>query len=202
MAEQYTKVAIGDIGTQLFVFNSKSLVESEAGGSTPTASFEYALPITAGAEFGGDTESFEAPETDLDYIPKVGGRKSFNDIVYTVNFTADKYARAEAIIDNTNPKTYMEVLSDGSAMVFQGVSSMPTLTAGDVRQITITIIPSFVKFIKNIFSLTTDEIKVLNALELKDESDEKLVFTSSGIPINQTSIPVAREEAHTKKKNA
>ena len=67
MAEQYTKVAIGDIGTQLFWFNPKSVTSSGT-----VASFEYALPITAGAEFGGDTESFEAPETDLDYIPKVG----------------------------------------------------------------------------------------------------------------------------------
>lgn len=199
MAEQYSKVAIGDIGTQLFWFNSKSKVESSGGTTTETASFEYALPITAGAEFGGDTESFEAPETDLDYIPKVGGRKSFNDISYTVNFTADKYARAEEIIHNTNAQTYMEVLSDGSAMVFQGVSSMPTITSGDVRQITITIIPSFVKFVKNIFSLTTDDISKLNSLGLKDEKGENLVFTSSGIPINNSSIPTTRVDYHTDK---
>lgn len=197
MAEQYTKVAIGDIGTQLFWFNPKSVTSSGT-----VASFEYALPITAGAEFGGDTESFEAPETDLDYIPKVGGRKSFNDISYTVNFTADKYARAEAIIDNTNAQTYMEVLSDGSAMVFQGVSSMPTLTAGDVRQITITIIPSFVKFIKNIFALTEDEADKLTSLKLSDGTAEGAVeFAKNGeIPINSASIPTAREEVHSKKK--
>ena len=153
MAEQYTKVAIGDIGTQLFWWNKKH--SGEGTTEKPyVGSFEYALPITAGAEFGGDTESFEAPETDLDYIPKVSGRKSINDIEYTINFTKVKYARAEAIISNTEVQTYMEVLSDGSAMVFQGTSSMPSLTAGDVRQITLTIIPSYIKFIQDIFNIT------------------------------------------------
>lgn len=181
MAEQYTKVAIGDIGTQLFWFNTDK-------------KFEYALPITAGAEFGGDTESFEAPETDLDYIPKVGGRKSFNDISYTINFTADKYARAEAIINNTEAQTYMEVLSDGSAMVFQGVSSMPTLTAGDVRQITLTIIPSFVKFVENVFNLKQDEVNALNGLNLG------ATFTLGGtIPIDETTLPSVRKKYHTDK---
>ena len=186
MAEQYTKVAIGDIGTQLFWFNDEATSKK----------FEYALPITAGAEFGGDTESFEAPETDLDYIPKVGGRKSFNDISYTINFTADKYARAEAIINNTTAQTYMEVLSDGSAMVFQGVSSMPTLTAGDVRQITLTIIPSFVKFVHNVFDLSKGEADVLNGLGLG------VTFTEGGaIAIDETTLPTIRAKYHTDKKD-
>lgn len=201
MAEQYTKVAIGDIGTQLFYFNNESKVETVGEGgevsTTEAPNFEYALPITAGAEFGGDTESFEAPETDLDYIPKVGGRKSFNDISYTVNFTADKYARAEAIINNTVAQTYMECLSDGSAMIFQGVSSMPTLTAGDVRQITITIIPSFVKFINNVFNLTQDEADVLNGLNLGVTFEQ-----GEAVPINASSIPTIRAKYHTKKSDA
>lgn len=182
MAEQYTKVAIGDIGTQLFWYNKS------------TSKFEYALPITAGAEFGGDTESFEAPETDLDYIPKVSGRKSINDIEYTINFTKVKYARAEAIISNTEVQTYMEVLSDGSAMVFQGTSSMPSLTAGDVRQITLTIIPSYIKFIQDIFNLTKAESDALNGLSLG------LTFADGGeIAIDSTTIPTVRQDFHTDK---
>lgn len=70
---KFDNVAIGDIGTQLFCL-----------GETK---FEYLIPVTAGAEFGGETESFDAPETDLDYIPKIMGRKSLNDVEYTIIFS-------------------------------------------------------------------------------------------------------------------
>ena len=185
MAEQYTKVAIGDIGTQLFWYNKT------------TSKFEYALPVTAGAEFGGDTESFEAPETDLDYIPKVAGRKSINDIEYTVNFTKVKYARAEAISSNTEVQTYMEVLSDGSAMVFQGTSSMPTITSGDVRQITLTIVPSYLKFVQDVFKLDEKEAAALNGLNLG------LTFASGeAIAIDETTIPSVRADYHSDKNSS
>ena len=78
---EYTDIAVGDIGTQLFWYNGTS------------HKFEYAVPVTAGAEFGGDVESFDAPETDLDYVPKIAGRSSLNDIAYTSNYTAEKYGR-------------------------------------------------------------------------------------------------------------
>lgn len=182
MAEQYTKIAIGDIGTQLFYYNST------------TNKFEYALPVTAGAEFGGDTESFDAPETDLDYVPKVIGRRSTNDVEYTINYTKDKYKRAVEIVDDTNPQTYMEIFSDGSAEVFQGTGSTPSITAGDVRQITMTIIPSYMQWIYNVFSLTEDEASSLTGLGLG------ATFTASAeLPIDTDTIPTVRQEYHTEK---
>ena len=149
---QYTNIAIGDIGTQLFWFNTERKV------------FEYAVPVTAGAEFGGDTESFDAPETDLDYIPKVGGRTTINDISYTINYTAEKYRRVEEVTNNIDDRIYMEVLQDGSAMLFKGTSGLPTVTAGDVRQINMTIIPSFLRLIAKIDNLVEKDIDNLDAL--------------------------------------
>lgn len=119
MAErEYTNIAIGDIGTQFFWFNKDNTNQATTGA------FEYALPVTAGAEFGGDRESFEAPETDLDYIPKIGGRSSLNDIEYTVNYTKEKYARIIEITNQTVGQVYMEVFQDGSCAIFKGTSSI------------------------------------------------------------------------------
>lgn len=177
--KQFEKIAIGDIGTQLFWFNKTA------------GNFEYALPVTAGAEFGGDAESFEAPETDLDYIPKIGGRRSINDIEYTINYTKEKYMRAEEITDPVEVNTYMEVLSDGSAMVFQGTCPMPSITAGDIRQITMTIIPSFITFVPDIYNLT-EGTETKNNLQTAWYDDANNV-----IKINAESIPTARQEYYT-----
>ena len=163
--EDFKEIAIGDIGTQLFWLNGTM--------------FEYGVPITAGAEFGGDTESFEAPETDLDYVPKVQGRTSINDVSYTVNYTAEKYSRIQKISDPTTTQTYMEVFSDGSAMVFKGTSGRPTITAGDVRQITFTIVPSYMQWVSNIFDLTEDDKKNLDTG----------IYTGSKINIDADTIP-------------
>ena len=170
--EQFDNIAVGDLGTQLFHFN------------TETSNFEYALPVTAGAEFGGDTESYEAPETDLDYVPKVGGRRSINDIAYTINYTKDKYAKADEITDPVEEHTYMEVLKDGSAMIFKGTCAMPSITAGDIRQISMTIVPSYIKWISNIYALTVDDKKTLS-------SDW---FAENAIKLDKTSIPEARQQ--------
>lgn len=177
MAEQYNKVAIGDIGTQLFWFDSTA------------GKFEYALPVTAGAEFGGDTESFDAPETDLDYVPKIGGRTTINDVAYTINYTKEKYARASEITSNTEPQTYMEVLSDGSAMIFTGTSGMPSVTSGDVRQITMTIVPSFILFVPDIYALTETETGKM----------ENAWYAGTEVNIDADSIPTARAYYATNK---
>lgn len=175
---KFDKVAIGDIGTQLFHFDSSA--------------FKYAFPITAGAEFGGDSESFEAPETDLDYIPKVMGRKSLNDIQYTVNYTAERYKAIRGVIgDSTKVNTYMEVFSDDSAMIFKGTANEPTITAGDVRQMTLTIIPSYMKWVSNIHELDTEDLKTL----------ESGWYTGTAINIDKTSIPDART-GHADTKNS
>lgn len=182
--EQYAKVAVGDIGTQLFWFN------------TETDKFEYGLPVTAGAEFGGDTESFEAPETDSDVVAKLVGRTTPNDVSYTINYTSTKYERVLAISDNINVGTYMEVLSDGSAMVFEGTSGTPTITAGDVRQITWTIAPSAMAFVSDIYDLTQNDVdrlsKLVNTVYTVPESGAKT------INIDVTTIPTARKEYHTR----
>ena len=175
--EQFDNIAVGDLGTQLFHFN------------TTKATFEYALPVTAGAEFCGDTESFEAPETDLDYVPKIGGRRSINDIAYTINYTKEKYAKAEEITDPVEKHTYMEVLRDGSAMIFEGTCAMPSITAGDVRQISMTIIPSYIQWVSNINELTVAEQGKLN-------SDW---YTANAIKLDKTSIPTARQQYFARK---
>ena len=187
MAKQYTNIAIGDIGTQLFWFN-------------PTTSvFEYAVPVTAGAEFGGDTESFDTPETDLDYVPKIGGRPSINDISYTINYTSEKYRRVEEITNAIEDRIYMEVLQDGSAMLFKGTAGIPTLTAGDVRQINMTIIPSFLRLIANIADLEQKDIDNLDALNDGETSAGKFYVEGSGdsasyIRIDIDSIPKVRQK--------
>lgn len=186
MSKQYTNIAIGDIGTQLFWFNPTTNI------------FEYAVPVTAGAEFGGDTESFDAPETDLDYIPKVGGRTSINDIPYTINYTAEKYRRVEEITSNIEDHIYMEVLQDGSAMLFKGTAGIPTLTAGDVRQINMTIIPSFLRLIANIAKLEEKDIGNLDALNDGSSSAGKFYTKvddgDSYIRIDTDSIPTVRQK--------
>ena len=183
--KEYTTIAVGDIGTQLFWFNKT------------TSKFEYALPVTAGAEFGGDTESFEAPETDLDYVPKIGGRSSINDISYTINFTSEKYKRVLEITDNVKENIYMEVLNDGSAMIFKGVSGRPTLTAGDVRQITMTIIPSFQEFFGNIYELDVTsnptETSILDSLKVGDFASSTF-YTGTKINIDVSTIPTVRQK--------
>ena len=189
---QYTNIAIGDIGTQLFVYNKDTKV------------FEYFVPVTAGAEFGGDTESFDVPETDLAYIPKVGGRTSINDVAYTVNYTAEKYRRIEDKVKNTEENIYMEVLQDASAMIFRGTGGIPTLTSGDVRQINMTIIPSFLRLIKNIKDLEEADINILNTLNNGVTSAGIFYNAESGsipahIRIDIDSIPTNRREYEASK---
>lgn len=149
--------------------------------------FVYGTPVTAGAEFGGDTESFEAPETDLDFIPKIGGRSTLNDISYTVNYTANKYMRIKQISDNTDKNIYMEVLSDGSAIIFEGTSGMPTITAGDVRQITWTIVPSLVVFVDNIADMS-DSIKT------RLTSINADLVSGNAVNIDVSTIPTIRQD--------
>jgi hypothetical protein len=253
MAKQYTKIAIADIGTQMFWFNKNIVdeVEASAGltvtiddktflqkvdyatetvftyassgttwklgteavtlseyGITVTGSpanedaitlsysggkFEYATPITAGAEFGGDTESFEASETDLDYVPKIGGRSTLNDIAYTLNYTSEKYQRVLDISDNTEENIYMEVMSDGSAFVFAGTSGMPTVTAGDVRQITWTIVPSVVVFVDAIDNMSAK-------CKTRVQSINTALVDGDAINIDASTIPTIRQDYYTTKK--
>lgn len=177
---KFDNVAIGDIGTQLFHFDGTS--------------FKYLVPVTAGAEFGGDTESFEAPETDLDYIPKVMGRRSINDVAYTINYTSEKYAtlREIAKTGRVTPHTYMEVFSDNSAMIFKGTANEPSITGGDVRQMTYTIIPSYMEWVSDIYNLTADDIATL----------ESSWYSEKAISLDKTSIPDQRKGYADTDKNA
>ena len=145
--------------------------------------FEYAVPVTAGAEFGGDVESFDAPETDSDRVYKVGGRTTLGDIPYTSNYTKEKYRRITRITDDTTLNTYMEVLSDGGAMIFKGTSGIPTLTAGDVRQINWTIIPQYEKYVFDIYNLDAEDKKGLDPnWYATDNGKDKIKIDLSSIP--------------------
>lgn len=155
---------------------------------TYTPKFRYAFPVTAGAEFGGDSESYEANETDLDYTAKVIGRKNLNDVAYTLNYTAEKYNRAKSIISRIEQKPYMEVFSDGSAMIFKATANSPTITGGDIRQMNVNFVPSYEQWISNIYDLTDADIANL-------ESDW---YTTSGtkkvIKIDKLTIPSIRRD--------
>lgn len=189
--KQYTKIAIGDIGTQLFWFNQTK------------NTFEYALPVTAGAEFGGDTESFDAPETDLSYVPKIAGRPTLSDISYTINYTKEKYARVEEITSNIKSNIYMEVFQDGSAVVFSGKSGMPSIGSGDVRQITMTIAPDFVAVISDIYKLNEKDTKKLDAVvadENEDLETKLTLYTGTAVKIDADSIPAQRQEYYSSNK--
>lgn len=175
---EYTKIAISDIGTQLFWFNSSTL------------KFEYALPVTAGADFGGDQESFEVPETDLQYIPKVGGRVSLNDTEYTINYTAEKYARALEIISATDAQTYMEVFNDGSAMLFTGTCAMPGINSGDTREISLAIVPESKAWVDNIYNISEQYIEDLDESWYDTDSTTNYKY----IKIDETTIPSARQD--------
>lgn len=170
--EQFDEAPVGDLGTQLFHFDASA------------KTFKYALPVTAGAEFGGDTESFEAPETDLDYVRKVGGRRTNNDIAYTSNYTKVNYQKAMDITDPVKDNTYMEVLRDGSAMIFKGTCAMPSITGGDVRQIGMTIIPSYIKWVSDVSNLTEEDLKTL----------EEDWYTETKLNIDKASIPEERQK--------
>ena len=81
----------------------------------------------------------------------------------------------------------MEVLSDGSAMVFDGTSGTPTITAGDVRQINWTIAPNSLAFVSDIANLTEKDIARLSKLV-------NTVYTGTAINIDKTTIPTARQQ--------
>lgn len=153
--------------------------------------FVYGVPVTAGAEFGGDTESFDIKETDLGYIGKLSGLSSVNDIPYTVNYTPDKYKRLLEISSNTKINTYMEVLSDGSASVFNGTSGRPTIVAGDVRTITWTIAPMNLVWVDDVFDMYADSKSDMEAL------GSQYIRTEDGVTsiiIDETTIPQNRQK--------
>ena len=211
--KQYTNIAIGDLGNQLFWFNKDSTFKDGAATGGTTGAFEYALPVTAGAEFGGDTESFEAPETDLDYVPKIGGRTTLNDIEYTANYTKEKYARARQITSNTIDQVYMEVFSDGSAAIFKGTCGIPSIQAGDVRPLGLTIAPDFLYVVSDIYSLSQDDKNTLDGLvaDMKETYKTKAkdyatlnVYdnTNSSLIIDTLSIPTQRAKFEASKTDA
>ena len=190
-----TTIAIGEYGTQLFWFNPDDEKET----------FEYALPLVSGGEYGGDTETFEAPELDLDYVAKLSGRTTLNDITLTSNYTKDRYARWLEINNNINKQVYMEVFTDSSAVVYAGTSGRPTIQGGDVRQIEVTIAPMNMIWIDDITNVTdADTIEQLN--DLLDDVVNKFndittglttpIASGSALPIDEDSVPSKREWAY------
>lgn len=175
-------IAIGEYGTQFWWWNKTS------------QKFEYGLPLVSGGEYGGDTETFEAPEMDLDYVPKISGRTTLDDITLTSNYTKDRYKRWLQILSNTDIQAYLEVYSDGSASMYSGTAGRPTIQGGDVRQIETTIAPTNMIWIDDITNVT----------DVEDESTVEAInnmlnpttpFVSGfAIPFDDTTIPSQREK--------
>lgn len=174
------KIAIGEYGTQLFWWNADD------------QKFEYALPLVSGGEYGGDTETFEAPELDLDYVPKISGRTTLEDITLTTNYTKVRYSRWLQILSNSSdsPAKYMEVFDDGSASIYAGTSGRPTIQGGDVRQIEVTIAPMNLIWVADINSLTASEAEDVNTV-LDPTTD---LATGDAIPVNSDTIPSFRTD--------
>lgn len=209
--KEYTKIAISDIGTQFFWFNKDSKYDGSENTAGTTGALEYALPVTAGAEFGGDTESFDVTETDLDYVYKLSGRDTLNNVDYTINYTKEKYARATEITSRTTGQVYMEVFKDGSCALFKGTAGIPSITSGDVRQLTLSIAPDYLLVIQDINNLTKDERTKVDALveELKVLYNKSTIALYKEVGtetktypliIDETSIPTVRVHYHNEKK--
>ena len=171
-------IAIGEYGTQLFWWNATS------------QKFEYALPLVSGGEYGGDTETFEAPEMDLDYVPKISGRTTLDDITLTSNYTKDRYKRWTEIISNTVNNNYIEVFSDGSATLYSGTAGRPTIQGGDVRQIETTIAPTNMIWVYDINDVSEEEYA-----EIKDMLGLEGEYSATyKIPFDTTTLPNKREQ--------
>lgn len=171
-------IAIGEYGTQLFWWNATS------------QKFEYALPLVSGGEYGGDTETFEAPEMDLDYVPKISGRTTLDDITLTSNYTKDRYKRWTEIISNTVNNNYIEVFSDGSATLYSGTAGRPTIQGGDVRQIETTIAPTNMIWVYDINDVSEEEYA-----EIKDMLGLDGEYSATyKIPFDTTTLPNKREQ--------
>lgn len=175
-------VAIGEYGTQFWWWNKAS------------QKFEYALPLVSGGEYGGDTETFEAPEMDLDYVPKISGRTTLDDITLTSNYTKTRYKRWLQILSNTNIQAYLEVYADGSASMYSGTAGRPTIQGGDVRQIETTIAPTNMIWIDDITNVTNVENE--NTIEAINSMLTPTVPFENGfaIPFDVTTIPAQREK--------
>lgn len=193
-----TTSTVGKVGDIYKNTTSKDLFKCTAVSSstyTWTAyirKFEYALPVVNGAEFGGDTESFDAPESDLPYVPKVSGRSSINDVTYTSNLTPARYSRWKEIVDTTIDNTYLEVFADGSAMMVMGTGGVPRIMSGDVRTIEQTIIPKKEEFIADVFNLTAEDVTNISTM-LKDKDGELTTVTAgNALPFDDNTIPSGR----------
>ena len=169
-------IAIGMLGTQLFYWdkNKKQLV--------------YAIPITddGGGEYGGDTESFEAPEADLAKIPKVAGRQSLEDVTYTTNYTAARFKRWKEILSSTASTTFVEVYEDLSAHIVMG-SGQFTARQGDPRTIEATIVPEGMGWVEDVTSITTEEFNEIKAMFEGANSASDITFDLTSIPENRVS---------------
>lgn len=177
-------IAIGEYGTQMFVW-------IEPVDVTPGV-FEYAIPLTpgGGGEFGGDTETYEAPELDLSYVAKIAGPSTLEDITLTSNYTKDRYKRWTEIISRTTARAYLEVFTDGSAFFYTGSAGMPRALSGDVRQIEVTIAPQAIVFIYDINDISEEEYELL-----KTHIDIPEVYVPGySLPIDANSLPKQREE--------
>lgn len=189
-----TTIALGEYGTQFFWFNPKS-----SDNSQTKPEFEYALPLVSGGEYGGDTETFEAPELDLDYVAKISGRTSLNDISLTSNYTKERYQRWVEILNNTKLQAYLEVFTDGSAVLYAGTSGRPTIQGGNARQISVTIAPQNMVWVDDINSLGSDCVAEVNEL-IKSILPSDVTFTDltagQSLPFNATTVPTKREWAY------
>ena len=176
-AESFNKkIATGMLGTQLFVWDKKS------------KKLVYAVPITddGGGEYGGDTESFEAPEADLARTPKIAGRQTLDDVTYISNYTADRYKRWKEILHPTEPNTFVEVYEDLSAHIVMG-SGQFTARQGDPRTIEATVIPEGMGWVEDVTSITSAEYTEIASMFQGASSASDIAFDLTSIPANRVS---------------
>lgn len=197
-----TTIAIGEYGTQLFWFNPQQTEQI-------SPKFEYALPLVSGGEYGGDTETVETPELDLDYVAKISGRTTLNDITLTSNYTKARYTRWLQILNNLENQVYMEVFSDGSAVVYAGTSGRPTIQGGEVRQIETTIAPSNMVWVNDIKNVTEAVAGDKTIEQLNDILDDVVnrannittgmttkIVSGGEIPMDYSTVPAKRDWAY------
>lgn len=180
------KIAIGMLGTQLFWFNET------------TGVLDYAIPITddGGGEYGGDIESFEAPEADLLKTPKISGRQTLDDVTYTTNYTADRYKRWGEILDATVPHTFVEVYKDLSAHIVRGTGQY-TARQGDPRTIEATLAPENMGWVENVLKVKAAEFALVKSMFKKTDGSymdfSGVSETPGSLKFNLDSIPENRE---------
>ena len=117
------------------------------------------------------------------------------------------------MLEQNKFQVYMEVFSDGSAAIFKGTCGIPSIQAGDVRLMGLTIAPDFLYVVSDIYSLSQEDKNTLDGLvaDMKETYKTKAkdyatlnVYdnTNSSLIIDTLSIPTQRAKYEASKTDA